>query len=318
MSAPGLGAKSWVGWGEEGTWGNAAARSAFYKMAGGESLQLKKEYIKDPSLSGASVEAIIPSVSHISGDLPLPMRYEGLGLILKHLLGSVSSAVEGTGNKHTFVPADDLPTGLSVEIFRDVPSTDAYVGVGCKLTKGAFSISRDKPVMLSVGFHGKSESLLTKSSPTFPTAALILPTQLVLTTATFTGAVDIKTAGFEIVNPLVEDSFDLAANGALKEQQRSAKRGVTGTIEGEASEAAQYTDWTGGVEGQLIWTFTGAVIGVGPTTYEMVVTMNCLFTGRAPQVTDAGPVKLSTAFECFKSGSTPDMKIELTNTIVSV
>ena len=317
---PGLGINAFAGWGLETTWGTKVARSAFLEVPPGENLNNGLTYFQSKALNGAAVKKFYPGTSKAAGDLPCEFQFEGLELLLKHLMGSASSVLSGTGYKHTFEPTDDLMAGkgLTVEVYRDAPTTDSFLHLGCKIPKGVFAINKDAVLMFTPTFLGKSVELDTKSaSPTFPTAPCGLQTQLAVSTGVFTGTVDVFSGTIEIANPLGEDRFDLAAAAVMKEPVRSAKRGVSISFDAEYSEEVQQTEWTDGTEGQLIWTWTGPEYAVGEA-YELVITANGLFTARQPNVTDEGPVKMPTTFQCFESGSTPDIKIELTNEVVSV
>lgn len=317
---PGLGANAWAGWALESTWGTAAATGfQWCEIAAGESLGLKQNYFQSPALNGASVKDVIQGTKMAGGDLPCPFLYEGLELLLKHLMGSASSAASGAGYKHTFLPTDALMAGegLTVELSRDAPTGKSFFHVGCKVTKGVFTVEKDQILSFVTSFHGKDVEVDTEGSPTFPTAPPTLQTQLVVTDSGFSGTVDVLRGTIEITNPVTEDRHDLASSCELKEQQRSAKRGVLISIDGEFGEEAQYTDWTGNTEGQLIWTWTGPEYTAGEN-YELVITANGKWTNRQPQVSDQGPVKLSGTFQCYEDGAVPDIKIELTNEVVSI
>ena len=313
MAAPGLGANAWVGWEPEAAWGEAwSTPTYFYKLAGGETFRWNLSTYEDPSLGGASIEGVIHGTSTVGGDIPLPVRYGGLEILFEHLLGDTDSAVDGDGWKHTFTPADNLPDGLKFEIYRDMPAAKSFQATGCKLSKAVFTVERNAPLMFTPTFFGKAEALGSKSTPSYPTETLLKVSELVVTSSVFAGTVDVLSASIEVTNPLTEERFDLAASGDLKEPQRSGKRTVMGTIEGEYSEENQYLDWTGGVEGTLIFTWTGPLIS-GTTYYGLVITVSAIFTAKPPQVPDAGPVRMTAAFHGFKNGSTPDIKLELTN-----
>lgn len=318
MAAPALGAKAWMGWGRETVWGTPVTRTKFYEIAAGESLALDQTYFESPALGGAAIKGVYQGTKKVAGAVPCPFQYEGLEMILKDLIGSVSTGASGAGYKHTFTPADTLPVGLTVELHRDLPTAKSFLHAGCKVTKGVFSIEKNKVLMFTPSFVGGDQTLVTKSAaPTTPTAPMVLHSQLVLTKTVFAGTIEVQGATIEINNPQSEDRFDLAVGGAFKEPQRSAKRTVIVNIDAEASEEAQYTDWTAGTSGTLIWTWTGPIY-TGAEHYLLVMTMNGIFTSRKPQVSDAGPVKLPGVFQCYQSGVVPDIKIELTNQVVSV
>lgn len=311
---PGLGAKSWVGFAEESVWGTPITPlTDFYKMAGGETVRWDPVFFDDPSLAGSALWEVLLGTSTVGGDIPFPMRFDGLELILEHLMGDVSTAAAGTGWKHTFTVDDDLPTGLTFGLYRGMPATKQFQLAGCKLTGASFRVERNAPLMLTVGMVGKAEALVTKDTETFTDSMLLIPSQLVVDASDFTGEVDVLSATIDFRQPLTEDRFDLAASGEFKEPQRSDKRMVSITIDGEFSEETQYTDWTGETEGRLVWTWTGPVIGAGPETNELVITAHGKFVARPPQVPDAGPVRMSATFRCFMTDTYDDIKIELTN-----
>lgn len=319
MAKPGLGANAWLGFAEESAWGTWLASTGFYKLAAGETLRLNRNYFNDPSLGGASIEDIFPGTEAAGGDIPLPVRYEGLEKLFKHLIGSVATVDNTDGSyTHTFSPADTLPGSLSLEVYRDMPSTKSFQYAGCLLTKAVFRIERDNPLMLGLTAFGQGEEMDTKGTPSYPSATLCIPSQLTVSKTGFSGAVDVLSGQLELNNPVEEDRFDLAVGGVLKEPQRSDKRSVLGTIEGEFSEEAQYTDFADGTPGMLTYKWEGATISAGPSKYTLQIDVYCKMTSRPPTVSSAGSVKMTTGFQGFKDGTDLDFKLTLTNTIVSV
>jgi hypothetical protein len=316
MPAPGLGSKAWVGWSEESTWGTGVTPTSFYKMAGGETVRWNPTFYDDPSLAGASLWEVLLGSSTVGGDIPLPVRWEGLELLFKHLLGAVSTSGAGPDYTHTFTPDDDLPTGLTLGIYRGMPTDKMFQVVGTKLTGGSFRVERNAPLMFTPSFIGKAETLESKETPTYPDADLIKPSQLVVTTSGLSGDVDVLAATINIDQPLTEDRFDLASSGAFKEPQRSGKRIVEVSIDGEFSAEAQYTVWTGETEGDLIFTWTGAAIN--GSAYELAMALHGKFVERPPQVPDAGPVTMGATFRCFATDAKNDISVSLTNTVSSV
>jgi len=198
-----------------------------------------------------------------------------------------------------------------------MPAAKSFIVAGGKLTEGVFRIERNNPVMVDLSVVGVSEELDTKSTPSFPDVAMLVPSHLAVSATTFTGDVEVFSGQIAIRNGLSTDRFNLAAGGVLKEPVRNDKRGVEITFDGEFTGEVQYTEWTGATEGKLTWTWTGPLI-TGTTYYSLMIEANGLFTSRPPQVADAGPVRLATTFEAFMSGSTPDITIELVNSISSV
>jgi hypothetical protein len=316
---PGLGANAWAGWGVESTWGTEATPSAFIEIAPGETLNLNQVVHQSPALNGAGVKDLFHGSKTAGGPIPCPFQFEGLEILLKHLIGSASTSSSGTGYEHTFTPTDALMAGkgLTVELYRDAPSTKSFFLTGAKIPKGVFAVEKDQVLLFTPTFHGIDLALDTKSTPTFPTAPYALQTQLAVTDSGFSGTIDVLRSTIEITNPVTEGRHDLAAGGALKEQQRSAKRTVIVTVEGEYGEEAQFTDWTGDVEGQLIYTWTGPEYAVGED-YSLVMTINGKWTSRNPQVADEGPVRLSGTFQACEDGSTPDIEIVLINETSSI
>jgi hypothetical protein len=143
MSLPNLGRGLAIGLGAEVTWGTPVARTVWFR---GVSESMKRTVQKTGR--GVLVEATGSRnrKSHYiqsdmaGGSFTILMGYEGVGLLLKHILcGTPTTTGSGAPYTHTFKLAAAAPTGgLTIEVIRGTGQAEVFEG--CRITKAVFKI----------------------------------------------------------------------------------------------------------------------------------------------------------------------------------
>lgn len=178
MAVPYLGRDLRIALGEESTWGTEAARTMTVRGRS-SSLLAKATHSPLPHLvSTASVGAVrsesYQESERSGGTIEAVAAYtgNGLGLLLKHAMGSVSTTGVGP-YVHTFVVASTLPTGLSVAQQRGTAVAEEFYG--CKVGKVMLSVEPGKPMFISADIVGKNAGARAAASPSLPALAAFTP-----------------------------------------------------------------------------------------------------------------------------------------------
>lgn len=315
--ALGLGFKGAIlGFGEESTYGTAVTPTKFIEM-NTDGFTVEEERLHSEAVPGIYTDddEVTQSAITVSGETEFEMRYEGMELLLKHAMGSVSTAEDPLGvYTHTFTLADDLPTGLTFEVDRDV---SAFTVEGGKINTMAFNIEQGGFLKGTIGIAGEDMSTGTATSPTLPTEPLIVFTQGAITYGG--SSVLVTSANFTLNNNLKVDRRFIGSR-MISEPQRSAKIDVTGAITIEFDAISQYTDFRNATSRALVLTFTSTTLITGTDYYTMTITFPIIkLTGGVPQIADAGPITLELPFKAYATDSTTrEFSIALKNALVSV
>ena len=215
---------------------------------------------------------------------------------------------------HTFTLADALPTGLSMEIDRDVT---AFTYEGCKINTLGLSIDPAGYLMADIGVVAEDETMAAATSQTLPTVELINFTHGALSYAE--ASASITKAAFTLNNNIKTDRRFIGSR-LISQPQRSGKIEVTGnfTIEFESTDA--YADFIAATSRALVLTFTSATLIKTGHYRTLTITFPIIkLTGTTPKVNDKGIIYLECPFKAYATdSSTREFNITLKNTVVSV
>ena len=186
----GLSADSWLGWNEETTYGTLVGPSAGteYALFSAEGMRGEIQVLSPPTISDAhrEVSQVYTGRQIVSGQVTVPMVYEGFEHLLLHAFGEHTS---GAGTSGTFLRTFDLSSSgryrnanspsLSIHMSRGIvgagstePSVFSYAG--CVVDEFSLACTRDGPLLLTLNFFGREETVATTSEtvslPTAPVA----------------------------------------------------------------------------------------------------------------------------------------------------
>lgn len=298
------------GVGEEVTWGTAVAPTRFFEALS-ESVQVEREFETVETIRSNSARDLVELTSAVRGDVELIANYEELGLLFKHLMGSIET--NGTYT-HTAPDSQGIPSvdrvglGLTLEFRRDDSLSWRYAGG--KIISMSHTFGVDQSSRVTFGFLAKNEALagpVNTTDGSFETLAPMFPKH-----------VDVQLSGtslcarsvtIDVENPL-DETICLGTSGLSREPDRSGILKVTGSMEvifENTSDFYQYFD--GATNVPIVITATGDSPRV--LTYDM---QQCRITQATPHMTGRERLVATIEFESiFNNASSENLQITLTN-----
>ena len=296
----GIGNNSFVGVGEEVTYGTAVARNRFL-LQNSESIAPAEQNVEAGSIYRRGRHALrhVQGRVEVGGDITFNPQYssQALMIFLKHKLGAIASSqpdvtAAPTVYRHTFTPATALPTGLSIEVGKDVL---AHLHAGCKVTSIGMRFTPGEMAECTVGIMGRETTSIDDSALVYTEGKLMVATN---TTVTWAGnAQSCRDFTITIDNPLERRYF--INSRFTSEPLRSGKTRVTGSFTIELADAVLYSDFRNLTQRALILTATGDTIA-GGYAFEALFTMSVakLVAGVA-QANTEGVMTIPYSFEAF-------------------
>lgn len=164
-----LGIGTYLGFGVESTHGTPVARTIFLKaLSAGIQRTYKIRPTEELYQTGADYRNDFVEGDGVAGDFEVYARYEGMGLLLRHIFGaSATTGPSGSTYTHSYTLADSLLTGLTIEQ-KNGDNAKSENFSGCKIARAVFTVEPGKVAKLRCSIIGKtSAGLETATSPTF-------------------------------------------------------------------------------------------------------------------------------------------------------
>ena len=323
MANVGQGFLSHLGFGEEINYGTAVARPYFVEI-NSESISKESEIIETNAITRRGIInlRVAPGAKRISGDIEFDAQYGGWLKLAKHSFGQIDTSSPDptnapTARRHRFTIADSLPTGLTMELYRDNSSfvtepNKAFVYAGCKINTMEFSCGVDEILKVGVGIMGQDESRATKTATNFATDPLAVYHQ---------GKLTWNTTELEVEQFSIQINNNLEARPKLnsrvtREPRPSDQIEVTGTFMTEFVSWAEYDDFLNASERVMVVTFTGPLIA-GSTYKQIILTANVAImrnNGARVVLDSPGRLKIEHEFKCYRSASANELVLDVINT----
>jgi Phage tail tube protein len=295
---PGYGENSWIGFGEETTWGTPVTRTKFVEILS-ENIKFVKPLNQRASLRSASRRYYIPGKQSVEGSIRTELLYEGFEKLLKHAMGAgADSALAGGAYLHKYTIAAQPPTGLTIEVNRDVC---AFVYAGCQIQSITLENAVDGTVQCSLDILGEDEVTAAASTPTFPADKPVHWAQVTTVTAgSYT--VVAESLRLTIAETLAADRYRLGLK-TRKGIGRNGRRVVSGSFVAEFEDVTQYNAFLGDTEQAVTITWTGAVIASGNSHALSLPMPRCVLSGDTPAVGGPGVIKQTINFDAYYAPS---------------
>ena len=304
-----------LGLGEESVYGTPVAASRFL-FINSESIRATENKVYSPAIAKVSRQSArqVQGRVDVGGDFTFNpgLSYYGFTMLLKHLLGTVSSAqpdvtAAPTAYRHTFSLADALPTGLTLEVGKDLVG---HRFEGCKIQSMRLSGSAGEMLAVSCGILGRDVDSIDDSEPVLTEGHIPVCTNATLSW----GGTNHDVISFDIAieNPLAPRNF--IDSRFTDEPARSGQRRISGNFTTEFQSAALWSDWRNATRRSLILTVTEAAIA-GGYSYDLSITLPVteLQEGQA-QLDTEGVLTIPVAFESFANASnTSEIALYVTN-----
>jgi hypothetical protein len=297
-----------LGWGEETTLGVAATINRFSEFAS-ESLKYSRARLYVPQIRltrDRHVERVRQGRAGVAGDVRFQFWYKGLGLWLKHGVGSVVTTGSGPYT-HTFTPSDALPVGLTVE-----PKKGGFFHkyLGCRVDQFSFESEADGYLNMLFGLLGLDEVAPSGSgaAPTFPSSNALA----VFTDGVFkidTVEVGVSSCRGQVMNHLNDSDYRISTGSHLRKTlDPRMHREVTGQFSLPYEAVTEYNKFRNMTVSALNLKYTGGADSL-EINFPAVI-----YDGDTPGV--GGPedeVPLAIPFRALKSGANPMFTIILIN-----
>ena len=245
-----------IGLGEEVAYGTAVARTNWRPVV---SASLKRVVTKQPrgdlfADSGGNVSrSHFVSKDIVQGTVKILATYNSVGMLLKHALGGESTAGTSAPYTHTYVHADALPVGLTIELIRG-RSGNSEVFEGCKITRFKFECSAAGEAMIEFDFIGEtSAARASAGTPTYTVDVPVLHNHAGDFNFNSVAYDTLTSITLEVDNGLTERQF-LGSN-TTKEPCRNGRTTVRMDVAIEAVDAL-YTAMTADTESDADMTFS--------------------------------------------------------------
>lgn len=315
----GLGHKTYIGLGQETTWGTPVARTKFLELvSGGDALVVNEQKILSQGVNAIGVRGdleVAKGPVSVEGSLTVEHHYDGLEVLLKHALGAVTSSQPNAAGyptvwSHVFTIADALPAGLTIEVARDVT---AFIHEGCKITGLEFSLGGpDELLRMVLDLLGEDVATGSATSPAFPSVGRFNAPEALLKWNT----VQLKVHQFSIKldNKLDADRRFIGSRLRSEPIRGGGKIEVTGTFVAEFEDATLYNDFRNATNRALQVVFTGPAIGIQTRTYSLTLDCNVSqITDYPLNVDDEGRITVEVAFRSFRNATDNELKVTLQN-----
>lgn len=254
------------------------------------------------------------------GKIDFEFQNKGFGLLLKHALGSGSTAQVGVTAEYKATLIPDVTTGgtglmATVQIGRpDVGATvRAFSYVGGKITEWEFKSELDKALMFSTTWDFQSEDVgQTLGTQTLPSGCtpLIFADAAITIDAAATAVRGLTITGKKALD--VDRRF-LGAVTTKKEPIANGEYEVTGVLDLEFASLTEYNKFLAGTLSKLVATWSYSTIPTTSNPYKLVLTIEKLvYTGETPVIgSSSGVIRQSLPFRAVYDGTNPLIKAEL-------
>lgn len=293
MAAP-SGIAAQLGFKEETVWGTAVTVDRFVPLVS-ESLTNEIERLESEAIiAGARLlrsQQWSAGGIAVAGDVELELYDRSVGMLFKHMFGSVVTAGAGPYT-HTCTPGSMTGLGLTVQVGRpDVGGTvRPFTFAGCKVASWSLECSAGEIAKHTLSLVGKSETTGTALA-TASYASGIKPMTFVGGAVSLGGSsVNCKGFTLEGDNGLATERMFLGSQYVAEPLEENLRE-YSGTVELEFESLTQYAHYTAGDELAAVFTLAS-----GAST--VVVTTNVRYDGESPQVggreilTQSIPVKV--------------------------
>jgi len=311
MALPFHGRGAAIGIGEESTYGTAVSRTNWRQTVSDDAYRKVTRNYR-PGLVGVATSFTkrntVSGVTECGGKFEHVLTYEGMGMLLKHALGSL--ATTGTGPYvHTY-KIGALPTGLTVEFIDSGDSGNvAQVAEGCKISRMALKWTDPSQVAMA-SFDFLAEDIgayTTAGSPAYGTGSNLdmIGHQL--------GALSFNSNNYDLLSlEMIIDNklgrrYKLGSR-LTKEPARTDFCEVTWRAEVEWENGNALTDFRNEVQGDVAVTSTGT--GNDACTFTL---HNAQIWDAPKPVSGPGPGRIRIEWRGLSDGTDEGFQVALTN-----
>lgn len=339
--ATGSGLDGQIGFASETVWGTPVTVNRFLEL-NNETLKFEPTWLEPTGLRVGTkykrVKRVRQSRKSVNGDVELEIATLGMGLLVRHMLASNTTATTQIGAttayKQIHTPGDHRGLGLTVQVGRPEPGTGtvrAFTYAGCKIDSWEFSLEDNATPTLSLSMDGRSESTATSlATAAYLAGASVFDfsqATLKLGGTPSTTAGETTIAGGTAVATVVRsitisgeasketERFGLGNAGLKSEQLENDTPTVTGSLAAEFSKTELYDAFQANTTMALQLDLTGDVIGAGPDRFLWSIILPAVkLKSAAPSLSGPDIVQMSTDFEAYSNEVDPVVQVKIVST----
>jgi hypothetical protein len=334
--ATGTGLDAQVGFAAESTWGTAVTVTRFLEFQE-ESLTNEPTFTEGvglrPGVYFKRITRTRQSRKSVEGDVSMEWATKGMGLLVKHMLGSTVATptlIAGSAYKQVHTPSGLFGLGLTTQVGKPEPGTGTVVPhtfAGCKVSSWEFSCDDSSNPMLSMSLLGRSETTATAlASASYLAGSTVFDftnTSLKLggTPSTSGGETTIasgtalaaiaKSITIKGETPMADERFGLGNAGLRSQPLQNDTPTITGSLDTEYAKTELYDPFQANTVIPIQFDLTGAVIS-GSDVYRLSFIMPaCLIKSAKPNVSGPDIVSMSVDFEAYSNGTDPVLQVKI-------
>lgn len=259
----------------------------------------------------------------VNGKVDLKAPTKGLGLLLKHMIGSAGAATQigvTTAYQQIHIPGDHFGKSLTMQFGKPEPGTGTvrpFAYLGCKCTQWEFSVSDGDHCKFSTTWDGRDEDISTGlASASYASAAGLFnfshataklggtpttggsPSQIsVGSGVTIAAIVNSFTVRGE--NPMAGERYGIGNAGLKAEPLENDYPTATGSFDLEFAKAEFYDVFKAGASVALDISFSTGDAGGGNPFFLGFIAPKMKLKNAKPVVSGPGLVRMSTEFEIY-------------------
>jgi hypothetical protein len=332
----GTGLDAQCGFAAESTWGTAVTVSRFLELES-ESLTNEPTFTEGvglrPGVLSKRVTRTRRSRKSVSGDVSMEWATKGMGLLVKHMLGSTvttTTLIAASAYKQVHTPSGLFSLGLTAQVGKPEPGTGTVVPhtyAGCKVTGWEFSCNDTSNPMLKLSLLGRSETTVTAlASASYLSGATVFDfanTSLKLggTPTTASGETTIasgaqlsavaKSISITGASPMDDSRFGLGNAGLRSQPLQNAMQTYMISLETEYAKTELYDPFQAGTVTALQFDLTGDVISGADVFRLSFIMPACLIKSAKPVVSGPDTVKMSVELEAYSNSVDPTIQIKI-------
>lgn len=333
--ATGSGLDAQMGFATETTYGTGVTVTRFLEFMS-DGVKKDLTWLEPQGLRSGSTHQRLSRVSvsrtSVSGDAEFEVVSKGMGLFVKHMLGSAlttTTLISGSAYKQIHVPAGFRGKSMTVQVGRPEPGTGTvkpFTYSGVKVTSWEFSLADGETPKLKLTFDGRDEATATAlATPsylagaatfTFRQANLKLGGTATTTageTTIASGAVPstiIKSISISGSNPMATERFGLGNAGLKAEPLENDYPTITGSLAAEFN-STDYASFVAQTSTPLQLDLVGATLGATTYLFSIIIPA-ILIKNASPTVTGPDIVQMSSDFQGYYDETTnPSIQIKI-------
>ena len=290
------GAEAQIGWKSEVTPGTSVVVDTFQPFVS-ENIKNNINYLDTQTKSARRTLRLTKQGSKgITGGITTELPNTDIATLFKHMFGEVATTGAGP-YVHTYTPASLDGSALTIQVGRpDASGTiQPFTYSGCKVSDWTISADVDAIAQLQVGLVGMTETTATALAVASYDSTW---EPFVFTEASMTiGGVAVGTVRSgslscdNAVSPRIR-----WGSGFSKEPTQNGLSSFTGTVTTDFDSLTHYNLFVNGTESAMVWTFDNG-------SETLVITMNVIYTGETPEVSDFDLLAQNLPFRAFSQTS---------------